>query len=64
MVLGRIIAAIIAVIAFVVAWRLLDIFLGLTFGIALWAVKAILFLALLYVIYRLFAGRHRLPAPR
>jgi hypothetical protein len=64
MVLGRIIAAIIAVIAFVLAWRLLDIFLGLTFGIALWAVKAILFLALLYVVYWLFAGRHRLPAPR
>ncbi len=64
MVLGRIIVAIIAVIAFVVAWRLLDIFLGFTFGILIWVIKAVLFLVLLYVVYWLFAGRHRLPAPR
>ncbi len=64
MILGRLIVTIIAVIAFVVAWRLLDIFLGLTFGVFLWAIKAILFLVLLYVVYWLFAGRHRLPAPR
>ncbi|HTX44261.1 MAG TPA: hypothetical protein VMC61_05985 [Methanocella sp.] len=62
--MGRIIAAIIAIIAFVLAWRLLDIFLGLTFGVMLWAVKAVLFLVLLYVVWRLFAGRYRHPAPR
>ncbi len=64
MVLGRIIAAIIAVIAFILAWRLLDIFLGVSFGILTWAIKAILFLVLLYVVYRLFIGRHRLPTLR
>ncbi len=64
MVLGKIITAIIAVIVFIVAWRLLDIFFGLTLGIFLWGIKAILFLALLYVVWWLFAGRHRLPAPR
>ncbi len=64
MVLGRIIAAIIAVVAFIVAWRLLDVFLGFSFGILLWAIKALLFLVLLYVVYRLFAGRHRHPLPR
>ncbi len=56
--------AIIAVIAFILAWRILDIFLGFTFGILIWVIKAALFLVLLYVIYRLFAGRHRLPTPR
>ncbi len=64
MVLGRIVAAIIAVLAFIVAWRLLDVFLGVSFGIILWVIKALLFLALLYVVYRLFAGRHRYPYPR
>jgi len=64
MVLGRIIAAVIAVIAFIVAWRLLDIFLGVSFGIILWMIKALLFVALLYVVYRLFAGRHRYSYPR
>jgi hypothetical protein len=64
MLLGRLIVAIIAVIAFLLAWRLLDVFLGLTFGVFLWVVKAALFLVLLYVVYWLFAGRHRLPAPR
>jgi hypothetical protein len=64
MLLGRLIVAIIAVIAFLLAWRVLDIFLGLTFGVFLWVVKAILFLVLLYVVYWLFAGRHRVPAPR
>ncbi len=64
MVVGRIIVAIIAIIAFVVAWRLLDVFLGLSFGVLLWVAKAILFLVLLYVVYRLFAGRHRVPASR
>ena len=63
MVLGKIIGAIIAVIAFIVAWRLLDIFLGFTFGIALWVIKALMFLVLLYVIYRLFA-KHEHPLPR
>jgi hypothetical protein len=61
MVLGKIIMAIIAVIAFIVAWRLLDVFLGFSFGILLWVIKAVLFLVLLYVIYRLFAHRHRQP---
>lgn len=61
MVLGRIIAAIIAVVAFIVAWRLLDMFLGFSFGIVLWAIKALLFLALIYVVYRLFARRHERP---
>jgi len=64
MVLGKIILAVIAVIAFILAWRLLDIFLGLTFGILIWVIKAILFLVLLYVVYRLFAGKYRFPAPR
>lgn len=64
MVLGKIILAIIAVIAFVVAWRLLDVFLGFSFGIILWVVKAVLFLALLYVVYWLFVRRHRLPSPK
>jgi hypothetical protein len=64
MVLGRIIMAIIAVIAFVVAWRLADVFLGFGFGIILWTVKALLFLVLLYVIYRIFARRRRYPSPR
>jgi hypothetical protein len=64
MVLGKIIMAIIAVIAFIVAWRLLDVFLGFSFGIMLWVIKAILFLVLLFVIYRLFAHRHRHPFPR
>ncbi len=64
MVLGKIIMAIIAVIVFLVAWRLLDVFLGFTFGIFLWVIKAILFLVLLYVVWWLFAGRHRLPALR
>ncbi|BAI60779.1 hypothetical protein MCP_0707 [Methanocella paludicola SANAE] len=61
MVLGRIIAAIIAVLAFIVAWRLLDVFLGFSFGILLWVIKALLFLVLLYVVYRLFAGRRGQP---
>ncbi len=64
MVLGRIVVAILAVLAFVVAWRLLDVFLGLSFGILLWAIKALLFLVLLYVVYRLFAGRRGYPHPR
>ena len=64
MVLGRIIAAVIAIVAFVVAWRLLDIFLGFTFGILIWVIKAVLFLALLYIFYWLFAGHHRHPLPR
>lgn len=64
MVLGKIIMAVIAVMAFIVAWRLLDVFLGFSFGIMLWVIKAILFLALLYVVYRLFAHRHRHPYPR
>jgi len=64
MVLGKIILAIIAVIAFVVAWRLLDVFLGFSFGIILWVVKAVLFLALIYVVYWLFARRHGLPSPK
>jgi len=64
MVLGRIIAAVIAIVAFVVAWRLLDVFLGFTFGILIWVIKAILFLVLLYVVYRLFAGHRRHPIPR
>lgn len=61
MALGKIIAAILAVIVFLVAWRLLDIFLGVTFGIGLWFVKIFLFLVLLFVVYRLFIARH--PAP-
>ena len=64
MVLGKIIAAVIAIIAFIVAWRLLDIFLGFTFGIAIWVIKALLFLVLLYVVYRLFAGHREHPLPR
>ena len=64
MVLGRIIAAAIAIIAFIVAWRLLDIFLGFTLGIVLWGIKALLFLVLLYIVYRLFVGRHGHPLPR
>jgi hypothetical protein len=44
-----------------VAWRLLDMFLGFSFGIVLWAIKALLFLALIYVVYRLFARRHERP---
>ena len=64
MVLGRIIAAVIAIVAFVVAWRLLDMFLGFTFGILIWVIKALLFLVLLYVFYRLFAGHRRHPLPR
>jgi hypothetical protein len=54
MVLGRIIAVIVAIIVFVVAWRLLDIFLGVTFGVALWGIKVLLFLVLLYIVYRIF----------
>lgn len=64
MVLGRIIAAIIAVVAFIVAWRLLDMFLGFSFGILLWFIKALLFVVLLYVVYRLFVGRREHPLPR
>lgn len=64
MVLGRIIAVIIAVIVFLVAWRLLDIFLGVTFGVALWAIKVLLFLALLFVVYRLFIARRPVPTVR
>lgn len=64
MVLGRIIAAIIAVLVFIVAWRLLDVFLGVSFGIITWAVKVLLFVVLLYVVYRLFARRHRYQLPR
>jgi hypothetical protein len=55
MVLGRLIAVILAVIVFVVAWRLLDVFLGVTFGVALWGIKVLLFLVLLYIVYRVFA---------
>jgi hypothetical protein len=58
MVLGRLIAVILAVIVFVVAWRLLDIFLGVTFGVALWGIKVLLFLVLLYIVYRVFLA-HR-----
>ena len=58
MVLGKIIAVILAVIVFVVAWRLLDVFLGMTFGVMLWVIKALLFLALLFVVYRVFLGHH------
>ena len=54
MVLGRIIAVILAIIVFVVAWRLLDVFLGVTFGVALWGIKMLLFLVLLYIVYRVF----------
>jgi hypothetical protein len=54
MVFGKLIAAILAIIVFVVAWRLLDVFLGVTFGVALWGIKVLLFLALLYVVYRVF----------
>jgi hypothetical protein len=60
MVLGRLIAVILAVIVFVVAWRLLDILLGVSFGVALWGVKVLLFLALLYIVYRIFLT-HRHP---
>lgn len=64
MVLGRIIGVILAIIAFIVAWRLLDIFLGVSFGLITWAIKAFLFIALLYVAYWLLAGRRRHPLPR
>jgi hypothetical protein len=64
MVLGRIIAVIIAVIVFLVAWRLLDMFLGVSFGLALWAIKVLLFLALLFVVYRLFIARRPVPTVR
>lgn len=64
MVLGKIILAIIAVVVFVVLWRLLDVFLGFTMGIVIWLIKAVLFLALLYFVYWIFAGRHRVPSTR
>ena len=57
MVLGKIIAVIFAIIVFVIAWRLLDLFLGVTFGVVLWVIKALLFLALLYFVYRVFLER-------
>ena len=57
MVLGKLIAVILAVIVFVVAWRLLDVLLGVSFGIALWGIKVLLFLALLYIVYRIFLER-------
>jgi hypothetical protein len=64
MVVGKIIIAIIAVVIFVVLWRLLDVFLGFTFGILTWLIKLALFVILLYFVYRLLAGRHRAPSPR
>ncbi|HTY91008.1 MAG TPA: hypothetical protein VMC84_07520 [Methanocella sp.] len=64
MVLGKIVAAIIAVAVFILAWRLLDVFLGVSFGILLWAIKALLFVVLLYVVYRIFAKPHGQPLLR
>ncbi len=61
MVLGRLIVAVIAIVAFIVAWRLLDIFLGVSFGIITWAIKILLLLFLLFLIYRLFTHKHRRP---
>lgn len=61
MALGRIIAAILAVVVFIALWRLLDMFLGFTFGIALWIIKLVLFLLLAYFVYWLFIGRR--PSP-
>jgi|GEM_PF-4332548 len=63
MVLGKIIAVIVAIIVFVFLWRVLDVLLGFTFGILIWVLKAVLFLALLYFTYRVFAS-HRHPTPR
>jgi len=64
MVVGKIILAIVAVVIFVVLWRLLDVFLGFTFGILTWLIKLALLVVLLYFVYRLFAGRHRTPVAR
>lgn len=64
MVVGKVILAIVAVLVFFVLWRLLDVILGFTFGILTWLIKLALFVALLFFVYWLFAGRHRAPAPR
>jgi hypothetical protein len=63
MVLGKIIAVIVAIAVFVFLWRVLDVFLGFTFGILIWVIKAVLFVALLYFAYQVFSG-HRHPTPR